>query len=159
MLTALALSRDPSLTEGLKEIRADILIGKLASREQVEEALRKAVQSGKISREALDKFLSDSGCSENELAKSLLIEGALANSGVTANKITSALETASLPGGTHDLESAVRAITDALDSDRITMDDIAAAVAVARKYDLSHPHLLAHDIYHLTLNCQTRDYS
>ena len=83
MLTALALSRDPSLTEGLKEIRADILIGKLASREQVGEALRKAVQSGKISREALDKFLSDSGCSENELAKSLLIEGALANSGVT----------------------------------------------------------------------------
>ena len=61
MLTALALSRDPSLTEGLKEIRADILIGKLKTREQVEEAIRRAVQSGKLSREALDKFLSDSG--------------------------------------------------------------------------------------------------
>ena len=61
MLTALALSRDPSLTEGLKEIRADILIGKLTSREQVEEAIRKAVHSGKLSREALDKFLSDTG--------------------------------------------------------------------------------------------------
>ena len=125
MLTALALSRDPSLTEGLKEIRADILIGKLRTREEVEEAIRRAVQSGKLSREALDKFLSDSGqlkftrkvlnphyqiclqfhtgCSENELAKSLLIEGALAQNGATANKITSALENASLPGGTHDL--------------------------------------------------------
>ena len=127
MLTALALSRDPSLTEGLKEIRADILIGKLKTREEVEEAIRRAVQSGKLSREALDKFLSDSGqfgfnalsryqfsndlcypqfhtgCSENELAKSLLIEGALAQNGATANKITSALENASLPGGTHDL--------------------------------------------------------
>ena len=61
MLTALALSRDPSLTEGLKEIRADILIGKLRTREEVEEAIRRAVQSGKLSREALDKFLSDSG--------------------------------------------------------------------------------------------------
>ena len=61
MLTALALSRDPSLTEGLKEIRADILIGKLKTREEVEEAIRRAVQSGKLSREALDKFLSDSG--------------------------------------------------------------------------------------------------
>ena len=30
-------------------------------------------------------------------------------------------------------ESAVRAITDALDSDRITMDDIAVATSVARK--------------------------
>ena len=29
-------------------------------------------------------------------------------------------------------ESAVRAITDALDSDRITMDDIAVATSVAR---------------------------
>ena len=46
---------------------------------------------------------SISGYSENELAKSLLIEGALAQSGATANKITSALENASLPGGTHDL--------------------------------------------------------
>ena len=61
MLTALALARDPSLTEGLKEIRADILIGKLTSREQVEEAIRKAVHSGKLSREALNKFLSDTG--------------------------------------------------------------------------------------------------
>ena len=61
MLTALALSRDPSLTEGLKEIRADILIGKLKTREEVEEAIRRAVQSGKLSREALDKFLSESG--------------------------------------------------------------------------------------------------
>ena len=37
------------------------------------------------------------------MAKSLLIEGALAQNGATANKITSALENASLPGGTHDL--------------------------------------------------------
>ena len=38
-------------------------------------------------------------------------------------------------------ESAVRAITDALDSDRITMDDIAVATSVARKLDLSKPML------------------
>ena len=38
----------------------------------------------------------------------------------------------------------MRAITDALDSDRITMDDIAVATSVARKLDLSKPILLLH---------------
>ena len=127
------------------------------------------------------------------MAKSLLIEGALAQNGATANKITSALENSSLPGGTHDLgrigssfrpldparqfeiefkmqyviervmdtitqrvqigeiqksyqESVVHGITDALDSDRITMDDIAVATSVARKLDLSKPILLSKNL-------------
>ena len=40
----------------------------------------------------------------------------------------------------------MRAITDALDSDRITMDDIAVATAVARKHELPNQLLMTNVI-------------
>ena len=56
--------------------------------------------------------------------------------------ITQRVQVKSLKSKNHAYqESAVRAITDALDSDRITMDDIAVATSVARKLDLSKPIL------------------
>ncbi len=130
MLLSKASDKADSMRDGLDEIRLAIQSGALSTPEAVEEALNKAVASGKLSKDALNKFLRDTGASSKDLAKSLLIESALGKNGVTKNKMDAALEGAVCTAG--EISAAVKLISEALDGDRISMDDIAKAMAMAK---------------------------
>jgi hypothetical protein len=125
--------RTAGMIDGLKEIRLAISSGALNTRESVEKELRKAVAVGKIDKEVLAKFLADSESTESEFARSLLIESALAKNGVTRNKIEAALDSAISSSG--ELEAAIKAMSESLGEDRITMDDIAKAMAMAKSVE------------------------
>ena len=143
IMNAMAMSKamEGGKVRGLKEVQRLIEEGNLSSAEAIEEALRSAIQSGALDRDAiaksilLQKVMAATGCRPEDLAKTIALQKTLTENGMSKQEVANAMSLAMALGldGGKSKASIERALKELLASGgELSAEDVSAMAALSK---------------------------